>query len=64
MFQKKRIFYDTITTLQERVGSNMRKIGKMLAMCSLFLASAAANSACMFWLYQDENEELKRLRKF
>ena len=42
----------------------MRKIGKMLAMCSLFLASAAANSACMFWLYQDENEELKRLRKF
>lgn len=64
MFQKKRIFYDTITTLQERRGSNMRKIGKMLAMCSLFLASAAANSACMFWLYQDENEELKRLRKF
>lgn len=64
MFQKKRIFYDTITTLQERGGSNMRKIGKMLAMCSLFLASAAANSACMFWLYQDENEELKRLRKF
>ncbi len=52
-----------ITTLQERGGSNMRKIGKVLAMCSLFLASAA-NSACMFWLYQDENEELKRLRKF
>lgn len=64
MFQKKRVFYDNITTLQERGGSNMRKMGKLLAMCSLFMASVAANSACVFWMYQDENEELKRLRKF
>ena len=42
----------------------MRKMGKLLAMCSLFMASVAANSACVFWMYQDENEELKRLRKF
>lgn len=42
----------------------MRKMGRLLAMCSLFLASAASNSACAFWLYQDENEDLKRLRKF
>ena len=64
MIRKKRVFYDTITTLQERGGINMRKIGKLLAMCSLFMASVAANSACAFWLYQDENEDLKRLRKF
>jgi len=42
----------------------MRKIGRVLAMCSLFIASVAANSACMFWLYQDDTEELKKLRKF
>ena len=64
MIRKKRVFYDTITTLHERGGSNMRKMGRLLAMCSLFMASVAANSACMLWMYQDENEELKRLRKF
>lgn len=44
--------------------NKMRKIGRMLAMCSLFIASVAANLACMFWLYQDDTEELRRLRRF
>lgn len=64
MIRKNQFLYDMLKTSKKRGGINMRKMGRLLAMCSLFMATVAANSACVFWLYQDENEELKKLRRF
>lgn len=44
---------------------NGKKFGNLLAGLALTVATIASNSACALWIYQEEeNDDVKKLRKF